>query len=118
MRALLALILLTACASPHHEFWGVDPVTRRIDGREYAVYVRRPDPAHRICLAGASLAGCRAERYPRVQVIRMGYARRPEHIAILHAMVRAAEEVSGCTLVEGSAEGDSGVMTARLDCPG
>lgn len=118
MRFLFLLLLMAACASPHHEFWGADPVVHRIDGRDYAVYVDRPDPAHRICLAGASLAGCRADRHPRVQVIRLGYARRPEHIAILHAMVRAAEEVSGCALVEGSAEGDSGVMTARLECPG
>lgn len=117
MRLILALLLLTACASPHHDFWGVDPVVHRLDGRDYAVYVHRPEPAHQICLAGASLAGCRADGHPRVQVIRMGYARRPEHIAILHNMVRAAEEVSGCRIAEGTAEGDSGVMTARLTCP-
>ena len=117
MRLILALLLLTACASPHHDFWGAEPVVHRLDGRDYAVYVHRPDPAHQICLAGASLAGCRADRHPRVQVIRMGYARRPEHIAILHNMVRAAEEVSGCRIAEGTAEGDSGVMTARLTCP-
>lgn len=117
MRLILALLLLTACASPHHEFWGAEPVVYRLEGRDYAVYVDRPDPAHRICLAGASLAGCRADRHPRVQVIRLGYARRPEHIAILHNMVRAAEEVSGCRIAEGTAEGDSGVMTARLTCP-
>lgn len=119
MRLILALFLiLSACASSHHDFWGVDPVRHRIDGREYAVYVDRPDPAHQICLAGASLAGCRADRHPRVQVIRLGYARRRDHIAILHAMVRAAEAVSGCALVAGSVQGDSGVMTARLACPG
>lgn len=117
MRFLLVLLLLAACASPHPEFRGVEPVVQRLDGRDYAVYVDRPDPAHRICLAGASLAGCRADRHPRVQVIRLGYARRAEQVAILHAMVLAAEAASGCRLVDGSAEGDSGVLTARLACP-
>lgn len=118
MRVILLLLMLAACASPHHEFWGVEPVVQRLDGRDYAVYVDRPDPAHRICLAGASLAGCRADRHPRVQVIRTGYAPRSDHVAILHAMVAAAEGVSGCRIVEGSAEGDTGVLTARLECPG
>ncbi len=117
MRVILLLLLLTACASPHHEFWGADAVVHRLDGRDYAVYVDRPDPAHRICLAGASLPGCRADRHPRVQVIRTGYAPRREHVAILHTMIRAAEEVSGCRVAEGTAEGDTGVLTARLLCP-
>lgn len=53
---------------------------------------------------------------PRVQVIRMGYARRPEHAAILLAMPQAAEQATGCSIVPGSAVGDSGVMNARLNC--
>jgi hypothetical protein len=52
-----------------------------------------------------------------VQVIRTGYAPRREHVAILHTMIRAAEEVSGCRIAEGTAEGDTGVLTARLLCP-
>ena len=99
MRPLLALLLLAACASPDRAFWGVEPQRRTIEGRDYVVYVDRRD------------------RQARVQVIRMGYARRPEHTAILGAMRIAAEEASGCALVEGSAQGDSGVLTARLRCP-
>ena len=95
--ALLCL-MLTACASPDRVFWGSDPVPVRIDGRDYAVYVRR-DTAP-----------------PRVQVIRLGYAHRAEHPAIVAAMGQAAEQGSGCALMAGSAHGDSGVMTARLSC--
>jgi len=99
MRPLLALVLLAACASPDRAFWGVEPQRLSLGGRDYVVYVDR-DHAQ-----------------PRVQVIRMGYARRPEHAAILAAMQVAAEQASGCALVEGSVRGDSGVMTARLACP-
>ncbi|MCW1934724.1 hypothetical protein [Pararhodobacter zhoushanensis] len=101
MRLALALVaLLAACASPDRAFWGSEEQRVTIDGRVYAVFVR-------------SSAG---ESHPRVQVIRLGYARRPEHPAILIAMRQAAQQVSGCPLIEGSAEGDSGVMTARLAC--
>ncbi len=94
----LALTLLAACASPDRAYWGVDPVRVTIDGRDYSVHVRRDPPR------------------PRVQVIRLGYARRAEHPAILLAMQRAAEQASGCTLTPGSISGDSGVMNARLSC--
>ncbi|WP_417628077.1 hypothetical protein [Pararhodobacter aggregans] len=100
MRPLLALLLLAACASPDRAFWGAEEGRVTFDGRDYAVYVDRD----------------RAQ--PRVQVIRLGYARRGQHEAILADMPRAAEAVSGCALVAGSVQGDSGVMTARLDCGG
>jgi len=94
----LALLCLTACASPDRAFRGTEPQSLTIDGRAYVVHVRRD------------------EARPRVQVIRLGYARRAEHPAILTAMRQAAEQASGCALIPGSAEGDSGVMTARLSC--
>ena len=97
---VLAACVLAACASPDRAFWGSEEQRVTIDGRDYAVFVRRD--------AGAPRA--------RVQVIRLGYARRPEHVAILVAMRQAAEQASGCTVIEGSAEGDSGVMSARLEC--
>lgn len=97
MLRLALLLLLAACASPDRAFWGADPVEQVIDGRRYVVHAR-------------------TDARPRVQVIRMGYARRPEHPAILLAMRRAAVQATGCALVEGSVQGDSGVMTARLDC--
>lgn len=117
---LFLLASLCACATPDRAFWGIQPQRVVIDGRDFDVYVHRgaPEGPGAICLAGVSMAACRADRHPRVQVIRLGYARRPEHVAILHAMRQAAMQASGCALVEGSAEGDSGVMTARLRCPG
>lgn len=99
MRPILALLLLAACASPDHAFWGIEPQRLSLDGRDYVVYVDR-DPLR-----------------PKVQVIRMGYAHRPEHTAILVNMVAAAEQASGCGVIVGSVHGDSGVMTARLHCP-
>ncbi|MFN4100053.1 MAG: hypothetical protein ACK4GT_09775 [Pararhodobacter sp.] len=94
----LALLCLAACASPDRAFWGTDPQHLALDGRAYVVHVRRD------------------ESRPRVQVIRMGYARRAEHPAILEAMRQAAEQASGCAVIPGSAQGDSGVMTAHLRC--
>ena len=93
------LALLVACNSPDYRYFGVDPVAVVIDGRTYQVYVRRD--------AGVQ---------PSVHVIRMGYARRAEHVAILQAMIQAAETASGCAVLPGQMQGDSGVMTARLRC--
>ncbi|GAB4259284.1 MAG: hypothetical protein Kow0013_01790 [Pararhodobacter sp.] len=94
----MLILSVVGCASPDRTFWGVDPVEVVIDERRYVVYAQTD------------------ARRPRVQVIRMGYARRAEHVAILQAMRQAAVQVSGCALVEGSVQGDSGVLTARLDC--
>jgi len=98
IRLIPLLALLAACASPDRAFWGADPVEQVIDGRRCVVYARTDVPR------------------PRVQVIRMGYARRVEQPAIVEAMQQAAEQVTGCGLVAGSQRGDSGVMTARLAC--
>lgn len=96
---ILVALLVAGCASPGHEYWQATHHTVDIDGRRYEVYARLD------------------EARPPVQVIRMGYARRSEHLAILPAMIQAAEQATGCRVIEGSAEGDSGVMTARLTCP-
>ena len=92
------LLLVAACASPDRAYWGAEETPIILEDREYRVY-HRPGEAR-----------------PRVQVIRMGYARRPEHPAILGAMRIAAETVTGCAVIEGSAEGDSGVMNFRMRC--
>ncbi|PVH30601.1 hypothetical protein [Pararhodobacter oceanensis] len=99
---LLCLVALigSGCSSPGHAYFGVAPRSVEIDGRRYDVYARLD------------------RLRPEVQVIRMGYARRPEHIAILEAMVQAAEQATGCSVIAGSAVGDSGVMNARLSCSG
>ena len=98
--ALVMLTLMVGCASPDREYWRATPHSVEIDGRRYEVYAHME------------------ETRPRVQVIRMGYARRPEHRAILLAMIQAAEQATGCHVIEGSAVGDSGVMNARLSCGG
>jgi hypothetical protein len=99
--SLALTLLLAACASPDHRYWRSDPVEQVIDSRRYMVYTR-PNP--------------RSANRPYVQVIRMGYARRADHAAILDAMRIAAVQATGCPLVVGSVQGDSGVMEARLDC--
>lgn len=96
--AILVVVFVAGCASPGHEFWRATPHRVEIDGRRYDVYALME------------------QSRPRVQVIRMGYARRAEHRAILPAMVQAAEQATGCAVIAGSALGDSGVMTARLTC--
>jgi len=96
---MASLLVLAGCASSGYEYWGAERETIVIEGRHYEVFAKTD------------------ESTPRVQVIRMGYARRPEHTAILLAMVQAAEQSTGCVIVEGSAVGDSGVMEARLSCP-
>lgn len=93
-----AIFLVSACDSPDARYWGETGQDVEINGRRYSVHTR-PHSKGR-----------------EVQVIRHGYARRPEHIAILDAMRQAAEQVSGCTIRDGSVRGDSGVMTARLNC--
>lgn len=101
MRWLLIplLVLLVACNSPDYRYFGIDPVAVDVQGRVYQVYVRRE-----------------AGMQPSVHVIRMGYARRDEHVAILQSMIMAAETASGCAVLPGQMQGDSGVMTARLRC--
>jgi len=94
----VAVLSVTGCSSPGSDYWGVAPRSVQIDGRRYDVYSRLDRPR------------------PEVQVIRMGYARRAEHLAILPAMVQAAEQTTGCRVIAGSAVGDSGVMNARLSC--
>ncbi|MBN8292778.1 hypothetical protein JI664_12460 [Rhodobacter sp. NTK016B] len=95
----LILLVLTACASPDRRYWGAESQTVTIAGRDYNVYRRQN---------GSRIS---------VQVIRMGYARRREHVAILGAMRVAAEQATGCRVIEGSADGDSGVMDFRMRCP-
>lgn len=99
LAALLVFLLVAACDSPDRAFWGAEAQRITLDGRVYAVHLRRD-----------------ATR-PQAQVIRLGHARRPDHAAILEAMPRAAELASGCAVIPGSLQGDSGVMTMRLRCP-
>lgn len=92
-------LALVACDSPDSRYWNGTATQIEIDGRRYSVH-RRSRPR------GGDL----------VQVIRHGYARRPEHVAILEAMRQAATQATGCALKEDSVRGDSGVMEAVLTC--
>lgn len=95
MHRALIMVLLAGCgASPAPEFFGATRVDVVRDGRNYTVY----------------------HTDKRVEVIRLGYARRGEHRDIRAQMVALIPEVTGCTLVESSLQGDSGEMRGSIRC--
>lgn len=95
MRPLALLLLLSACgASPAPQFFGADRTDVVRDGRSYTVF----------------------QKGNAVEVIRLGYARRGEHQGIRAQMIALIPEVTGCTLIESSLQGDSGEMRGRLRC--
>jgi hypothetical protein len=95
-RALpLILLLLAACgASPAPEFFGAQRRDVTVDGRQYTVFFTQK----------------------RVQVIRLGYARRGEHQGIRATMVGLIEPATGCKPVETTLQGDSGEMRGSIRC--
>lgn len=95
MKALGLILLLAACASPAPEFLGATKTEVARDGRSYVVM----------------------QKSERVEVIRLGYARRGDHQAIRAAMIELIPEVTGCTLREATLQGDSGEMRGSLNCP-
>jgi hypothetical protein len=96
MRGLILILLLSACgAQPAPQFFGAKRTDVTRDGRAYTVY----------------------QKANMVEVIRLGYARRGEHQAIRATMIALIPEVTGCTLIQSSLQGDSGEMRGRLRCP-
>ena len=96
MKALIPLIFLAACgASPAPEFFGATRTEVTVQGRQYVVL----------------------QKAERVEVIRLGYARRGEHAGIRAAMITLIPTVTGCKLNESSLQGDSGEMRGTLNCP-
>jgi hypothetical protein len=96
MRTLIPLIFLAACgASPAPEFMNATRTDISINGRSYTVF----------------------QKGERVEVIRLGYARRGEHQAIRATMIELIPQVTGCKLRESSLQGDSGEMRGSLNCP-
>lgn len=83
---------------PGREYLGRDPVVVVLEGREYRVWSRR--------------SGDQGQ----VQVVRMGYVRRSGHAGLIEAMVAAAEQATGCTVILPTVEGDTGVINARMRC--
>lgn len=99
MKALIPLIwlmtLLSACsASPAPEFFGATRTEVTRAGRQYVVY----------------------QKGDRVEVIRLGHARRGEHQAIRATMIALIPEVTGCRLRPATLQGDSGEMRGSLIC--
>ena len=96
MKALILLLLLAACgAQPAPEFFNAKRVDVSRGGRQYTVYY--------------------TDR--RVEVIRLGYAKRGEHDDIRAQMIALIPEVTGCKLNEASLQGDSGEMRGSIRCP-
>ena len=92
---LLPLVLLAACgAQPAPEFFAATRTDVTRDGRAYTVYYTGK----------------------RVEVIRLGYAGRGQHQDIRAQMIALIPEVTGCTLIETSLQGDSGEMRGAIRC--
>lgn len=96
MKALVLMVLLAGCgASAAPEFFGATRTEVTVQGRDYVVM----------------------QKGERVEVIRLGYARRGDHQAIRAAMIELIPEVTGCILREATLQGDSGEMRGSLNCP-
>jgi hypothetical protein len=94
--AVILCLALAGCgASPAPEFFGATRTDVTRDGRTYSIL----------------------QKDSRVEVIRHGYATRGEHQAIRATMIALIPEVTGCTLVETTLQGDSGEMRGSLRCP-
>ncbi len=95
MKRLILLIFLASCGpSPAPEFFGATQTQVSRNGRDYVVY----------------------QKADRVEIIRLGYAKRGEHQAIRADMIALIPEVTGCKLRETSLQGDSGEMRGSLTC--
>lgn len=99
MKALIPPILLMfflgACgASPAPEFFGADRTEVTRNGRTYVVF----------------------QKAERVEIIRLGTAKRGEHQQIRADMIALIPEVTGCKLRETTLKGDSGEMRGSLTC--
>ena len=95
MRALAALLLLTACtASPSPRFFDAQRSDVVVEGRSYTVF----------------------REGNRAQVIRLGYATPAQRKDIPAQMMRAVALATGCTPVATSFQGDSGERRGRITC--
>ena len=95
MRFAPVLVLLAACgAQPAPEFFMANRTDITREGRRYVVY----------------------HTQKRVEVIRLGYARRGEHQAIRATMIALVPDATGCRLIETSLQGDSGEMRGSIAC--
>lgn len=95
MRMLLPLLLLAACgAQPTPTMFGATRTDVTREGRQYAVF----------------------QKDRRIEVIRLGYARRGEHQGIRATMIEVVETTTGCAIIPTSLQGDSGEMRGFVTC--
>ncbi len=95
MRHAIIFLFLAACgAQPNPEFFGATRADITRDGRQFTVFYTEN----------------------RVEVIRLGYARRGEHQAIRATMIDMIPGVTGCRLVPSTLTGDSGEMRGSISC--
>lgn len=94
MRLLIFLILAACGASPAPRFLGAERHEVSRNGRHYVIY--------------------QTEKH--VEIIRLGYAGRGEHQAIRAEMIGIIPQVTGCTVVASTLQGDSGEMRGRVTC--
>ena len=88
--------LLSSCgASPAPEFFGAERIDVERDGRTYSLFFTES----------------------RVEIIRQGYAANGEHQAIRSTMISLIPEITGCSLIESSLQGDSGELRGSIRCP-
>ncbi|EEW25885.1 hypothetical protein [Rhodobacter ferrooxidans] len=93
---LLPLLLLAACgAQPTPTMLGAQRFEAVRGGHSYVVY----------------------QRERKVEIIRLGYARRGEHQQIRATMIDLIQELTGCRLVASTLQGDSGEMRGLVNCP-
>ena len=96
MKRLIPLIFLAGCgASPAPEFMNATRTDITVNGRSYTVF----------------------QKGERVEVIRLGYARRSDQQEIRATMIELIPTVTGCKLRENTLQGDSGEMRGTLSCP-
>ena len=96
MKRLIPLIFIAGCgASPAPEFMNATRTDITVNGRSYTVF----------------------QKGERVEVIRLGYARRSDQQEIRATMIELIPTVTGCKLRENTLQGDSGEMRGTLSCP-
>jgi len=94
-RPIILCLAIAGCgAQPAPEFFGAKRMDVTRDGRNYTLF----------------------QKGNRVEVIRLGYARRGEHQTIRAQMITLITEVTGCTLLPASLQGDSGEMRGSIRC--
>jgi hypothetical protein len=91
----LSLCLLACGAQPAPEFFGAAREDVAYNGRNYTVYFTQD----------------------RVEVIRLGYAKRGEHSGIYNDMIDLIPLATGCVANEKSIRGDSGEIRGSIRCP-